>query len=189
MDLDPSLPAQGVLEDIEHWMKRVHEFYSRKGKLSAKRLLKLADGIKCLPPAEGHEITSIEQLQPEANPAKTLHLKMIVPLGSNENPPAHFLCTDLNTDVVVLSVYHVDKYMGGSFTANDVITVLEPFYTEIAFTKDPNITENENAVEEEPNEIRYKCVQIFDPSNFLLNDKPISKAFALPTCDTDFFDK
>ena len=37
---------QNILDDIEHWMSRVEELYSRKGKVKAKKLLAMAQGLK-----------------------------------------------------------------------------------------------------------------------------------------------
>jgi len=186
MELDPSLPSQNILDDIEHWMSRVEELYSRKGKVKAKKLLAMAQGLKEKQAPTGMDPVLISELQPGINGQKAVHLRMIMPIGSGDNPPSHFLGVDGNTDVVVLSIYHVDKYLGGSLISENVLTIVEPKLVEISFTKSPPKDDNPHEV---GSLISYKCIQVTDPRNILTDDTRFSRAFALPVMDSNFFDK
>mmetsp|Transcript_15515 Transcript_15515/g.27410 ORF Transcript_15515/g.27410 Transcript_15515/m.27410 type:complete len:461 (-) Transcript_15515:50-1432(-) len=188
LDLDPSLPAQDVLDDIDHFMRRINEMYQRKGKIKAKRIVQLADQIKNAPAAEGYgSAVGLGDLREGRNEGATLHLKPLLPVGAADAPPAHFLCVDRTGAAVVLSVYHVDRFLGAGMTDADTLTVLAPRLLTVTYAR-PGAGQGQQSAGEGEGEVRYPCVQVFDPSLLLQNDRPIARMYAPPVMATDCFD-
>ena len=164
--LDPSLPTSQTIVDVEKWMSRVSDLVAKKGKIKQKKLVNSCKDLSKVAMPPPHKTAGLDDLAVSSNGVSpnldtVIPLKVIMPLGDFNIPPATFLVADKDTNVSVLSCYHLSKEFCQKMTEKDIIMVFDPVLENVTY---------HNEKEDETKE--YKCLVVKEPKTLFVNGNP-----------------
>lgn len=174
-DLDPQLQADARITAILSKTRSAAELVRRKGRVKPKRLSAIVDSFAAAPDAaikfsrgagaEPEALETVETLSDLAsgpNPGKRMDVKVIMPLGTDPEPPASVLVVDRAGNVFGLSIYHLDSLAQSSIKAErGRITIVEPCIKHVDL---------EGA--------QYTIAQLHFPTQFFVNGQSLNSSFA-----------
>ena len=164
--------ARAQLAALRRSIARVADLVSRKGKMKAKKLSALAQGLRraCDEANEGNSGCVVSDLAEGENPGKAVAFKVLMPLNSTNDPPATLLALDASGAVCALSVYHIDVNVCGTLRERDTIVVRDPAKRTVRCVGGESAT--------------YALVQARLPTQFSVNGQQLKQKFAHATLAT-----
>jgi len=194
--IDPNFShnvGERIERDVVGWCTRVCNLVKTRGgsAKSAKRLKQISKEIdkmrKMFEEAQSKVVD-----KDKVDNARTVHLRVLMPIGDIGRTPSSYLVIDGGGECLVLSVYRLGGE-GRGIREGDVVTVLEAEVKNMGIeTTDFGITEEENAKENaersnqnqrgtgannektgtrkggEGGRSMYKCIQVVDPNRTVL---------------------
>lgn len=177
-ELDPTLPTEDSIADVERFLARAAELVEKRGRLKPKRATRLVESLRLpeLALPESLESATLSSLEDGDNDAKVLSLRVLMPLSTAGVPPESFLAMDGEGTCMVLAIYNIRREASAGITDRNLVQVLSPRVRTVRYRRSGPAAPVED--KENRDELAFPCVSVATPENVLVDGKALQASFA-----------